>query len=317
MQRAAGWGDFMTVLSDNEILRRISSDNMIEDADLEQIGPSSYQFQPGIIVTTGDKHDVKDWTDEIGPDDFHRVQPGELVWVRTRERVNMPPDICAFWWQTSHFSRRGLMLVNMSMVEPGYHGPLACLFVNFGQKPVNLNPDDVVAKLVFHCLDVNVRHPLSLRQNTVDYDRDIRQAAIDIPSTFLDVGGMTIKLDKEREEAVKAVKTQTDVCIEDAEDRIRRNTKAQVIWVLGAAALGFAAVFVAITFLPWLQSNVQPDLSKQVTQEVTNQISQRLLLSGSVATNQQVRQLNGRIQHLEKQLQGLTARKNPQPQRTP
>ena len=38
------------------------------------------------------------------------------------------------------------MLVNMSMVDAGYEGSLACLFVNFGRQPLDIDPGMTVAR---------------------------------------------------------------------------------------------------------------------------------------------------------------------------
>src|SRR5215471_3774604 len=135
---------------------------MISDAVDHNIFACSYQFRPGVIVPTGSDDPescARNWTGSTRAGDLYVVKPGDLVWVRTIESVSMPPDICAFWWQTSRLSRKGLMLVNMSMVEPGYQGPLACLFMNFGKKPVILDPDTVIAKLVFNRLGAPAQTP--------------------------------------------------------------------------------------------------------------------------------------------------------------
>jgi deoxycytidine triphosphate deaminase len=55
-----------------------------------------------------------------------------MVWIRTRDKVKIPNDMVGFWWQTNTLSRQGLMLVNMSMVEPGYEETLLA-FCEFWQ----------------------------------------------------------------------------------------------------------------------------------------------------------------------------------------
>lgn len=306
----------MSVLSDGEIRELISDRNLIVDAVDERIVSCSYEFRPGIIVSTGrdvDARCVLNWTGQTGPTDIHSIKPGELVWVRTLEKVIMPKDVCAFWWQTNRLSRQGLMLVNMSMIEPGYQGPLACLFVNFGNKPVIIDPGSAVAKLVFNYLGDAARRPLQFHPDDASYDRDIVRAAMGTPITFLDVGNIEVSLDTKRKEAVAAIQEEQEAVKKDlssdvkearkqAQQQFEKDANSLIRKVLGAAALGFVLVVGAMTFVPWLQSTVQPNLSTDIQQQVNNTIDQRLLLSGGIATTQQFQQLQKQVQTLEQEL---------------
>jgi deoxycytidine triphosphate deaminase len=311
----------MSVLSDREIRELISSRNMILGAVDERIAACSYEFRPGIVVSTGrdvEERCVLNWTGQTGPTDIHSVKPGELVWVRTLEKVVMPDDICAFWWQTNRLSRQGLMLVNMSMIEPGYQGPLACLFVNFGNRPVTIDPDSVVAKLAFNRLGEATQKPLQFHPDDTSYDRSIVRAAMGTPVTFLDVGNIEVSLDLKRKEAISDIQTEKETVakslkedVEDARKQARQqfenDANSLIRKVLGAAALGFVLVVAAMTFVPWLQSTVQPNLSSDIQQQVNSVIDQRLLLSGGIATTRQFQQLEGQVQTLERQLKQRSA----------
>lgn len=306
----------MSVLSDDEIRDLIARSHLISDPVDDRIISCSYEFRPGVVVSTGrdvDERCVRDWTGQTGSSDVYSIKPGELVWIRTLEKVQMPDDICAFWWQTNRLSQQGLMLVNMSMVEPGYQGPLACLFVNFGNTPVVIDPSSAVAKLVFNRLGTPSSSPLEIHSDDTTYDRGIVRAAMRTPITFLDIGNIEVNLERKRNEAIADIQTE-QVKVkrqlnDDAED-IRKSTQKKfeddssslIRKVLGAAAVGFVLVVAAMTFVPWLQSVVQPNLSTQIQQQVDNSISQRLLLSGGITTTQQFQQLQSEVNTLEKEL---------------
>jgi deoxycytidine triphosphate deaminase len=305
----------MSVLSDREIRNLIREAQMIQGGTDERIFACSYEFRPGIIVSTGPDSDrsTKDWTGPTVANDLHAIQPGELVWVRTLEKVAMPKDICAFWWQTNRLSRQGLMLVNMSMIEPGYRGPLACLFVNFGAKPVIIEPDTVVAKLVFERMGTDAQKPLDLKVDYLSYDRALISAAMDTPVTFLDVGNIEPRLDLKRNDAIAELQSTLDRFkreLRDEAETVRRDTqrdfesdsKSLIRRVLGAAALGFVLVIAAMTFVPWLQSTIRPSLSTQIQQQVDDTLTQRLLGTGSIGTAQEVTQLQQEVQKLEQQV---------------
>jgi deoxycytidine triphosphate deaminase len=311
----------MSVLSDGEIRRLIAEAQMIEGADDERVISCSYEFRPGAIVSTGSDQpegSLRNWTSPTTPEDIYAISPGELVWIRTRETVSMPPDICAFWWQTNRLSRQGLMLVNMSMVEPGYEGPLACLFANFGKQPVIIEPDTVVAKLVFNRLSSPAEKPLNLSQTTIRYDRGLLRDAMNAPVTFLDVGSINTSLTARRDDAIaemgKALSGFKLQLGEEA-DEVKKATREQfnadssslIRRVLGAAAIGFILVVVAVTFVPWLQSEVQPGLSTEIQQDVNNSLTQRLVGTGSVG-NSEVAQLQRQVHQLQQEIKTLQPR---------
>src|SRR5438876_284641 len=83
--------------------------------------PDAHQRRPMEWTVTGLSIETK-----------YAVKRGELVRVRTRERVKMPADMCGLWSQLDRNSRQGLLVVNSSVVPAGYEGFLTCTFVNFG-----------------------------------------------------------------------------------------------------------------------------------------------------------------------------------------
>jgi deoxycytidine triphosphate deaminase len=309
----------VSVLSDGEIRDLIASAQMIENALDGNIFACSYEFRPGVIVPTGsDSPDEgsRDWTGPTTAGDLYPVKPGELVWVRTIEKVSMPTDICASWWQTNRLSRQGLMLVNMSMVEPGYQGPLACLFVNFGKRPVILEPDTVIAKLVFNRLGAPAQTPLHLHETSLTYDRKLFRSAMDAPVTFLDVGTIYTSLHAKRDSAIaemdlaldrfkRQLSDEAETVQKDTRNQFEKDTNSLIRRVLGAAAIGFVLVVLAMTFVPWLQANFQPSLSSQIQRQINDSLTQRIVDSGSVGNTQQLAQLEQQVQQLQQELHQL------------
>jgi deoxycytidine triphosphate deaminase len=322
----------MTVLSDLEIRALISSGQLVPEGDLSKVSACAYEFRPGTVLRTGQVEDTqrvaRDWTDGTSlPTDGYDIPPGELVWVRTRESVRMPENVCAFWWQTNTLSKQGLMLVNMSMVEPGYQGPLACLFMNFGQRAVEIGPDSIVAKLVFMSTG-QVDSPLDLTLGRDKYDRDLVSAAKASPQTFLDIARFS------QESMAQQIRTESDKAIEVSKFELQRSlaaateeleksrdefrsdlqsdAKSQLIKVLGGAAAGFALVVLAITFIPWLQSSVKPNLSEEIKGEVNKVLTERL----SVPTElDDLKSLQRQIRELEDEVRRLQSRDAANPSR--
>lgn len=323
MKTSSSWiGADMTVLSDSEIRALVADGKLVAGGDLSRISTCAYEFRPGAVLRTGpvddDRRLARDWTAGLSePTDSYDIPPGELVWIRTRENVAMPEDVCAFWWQTNTLSKQGLMLVNMSMVEPGYQGPLACLFMNFGRHAVEIGPDSIVAKLVFMRTQ-NVDSPLDLAMQRDEYDRRLVSSAKGAPATFLDIGRFSQDnvVDQIREETDDATRKAQKTLAEDLETaretlqtlrtelktELEADSRTQIAKVLGGAFVGFVLVVAAMTFVPWLQSTVKPNLSDDINGEVNRVLTERL--SGSSQVNDS-EALQRRVQELEKQIREL------------
>lgn len=208
----------MTVLSDTLIRECIAKGELVPDGDPVLASECSYSFRPGRGFIAGDDCDPIEFQTPEGPSSI-TVQPGKMVWVRTSDRVSIPNDIVGFWWQTNTLSRKGLMLVNMSMVEPGYQGDLACLFVNFGNSKVIIEPETVIAKMVFMDVRGTVAEPFKSRTSTIDYDAKLRELAANQPGSFLQVGDLATDLSRQREEIVAELKrVSADAKAEAARD---------------------------------------------------------------------------------------------------
>jgi deoxycytidine triphosphate deaminase len=279
----------MAVLSDGEIGERMARGELVVGGDPARTDASSYEFRAGLVVRTGDDpaKSVIDWTDDPGPGAVYEVQPGELVWVRTRETVALPPDICAFWWQTNRLSRQGLMLVNMTMVEPGYRGPLACLFANFGRQKVVIDFDTPIARLVFFHLTRPADSPYAATKPSGAYDRDLVATASAAPRTFLNLESLSqdikrqlndavANLEQRKSELARELGTVADEARRAAATAFSEDTRKTVLKAIPGSLLALALLFAAVTFVPWLQGEFSPSLGDEVRQQIDQTLDKRL-----------------------------------------
>ncbi|MFP4003167.1 MAG: dCTP deaminase domain-containing protein [Alphaproteobacteria bacterium] len=193
----------MTILSDRAIQDLIARNMLIADGDPEAARYGSYRFTAAKIFHGGGDGPTVDFTGET---DHDVIEPGEFVWIRMKELIKLPDDICAFWWQTNHLSRKGLLLMNMSVIEPGYEGPLSCLFVNFSKAHVVLHPGTTLAKVVFVKLDGDVDTPsrkVGLSDDAVRrYDASVKADAVQRPSRFFRLAEIFEQMEAERKRTI-------------------------------------------------------------------------------------------------------------------
>lgn len=200
------------MLSDATIREQMGGGRLVKGGDVARAVHCSYEFLPAKIypggLTENDAAFVVDWTDGAIGNRRFLVQPGAMVWIRVREQVCLPDDVCGLWLQTNTLSRKGLLLINTSLVEPGYEGPLSCHFVNFGKAPVEIYPETALAKLLFLKLDRGAAQPFN---KVLDhYDEMIAGLAAHSSKSFLQVTEMASRLETARKAAEDAIKERAD-----------------------------------------------------------------------------------------------------------
>jgi hypothetical protein len=214
-----------SVLSDSTIRTHLAA--LIDDGTAKNAREVGYEFLPGKLYPAGESHEGKplDWTQPgLPPETSYAVKRGELLLVRTRERVKMPAHLCGLWSQLDRNSRQGLLLVNTSVVPPGYDGFLACTFVNFGNKSLLLKPHWPIARLVFLRLDAPAAET-GQSYAAPDYDQRMSDAAREAPSTFLAIAERTASLNTIVEDAKKALDEQAKGIRAGAETALAASVK--------------------------------------------------------------------------------------------
>ncbi len=309
----------MSMLSDEAIRSLMASGSLVLRGEESRVGACSYQFAPGKVLITGRRQAddpipaetypiARNWSAET-PEESYDVEPGDMVWIRTREIASIPDDICAFWWQTNTLSRKGLMLVNMSMVEPGYRGHLACLFANFGEDPVRLRPSTRIAKLGFWRLDATSKQPVPPLPDTVQYDEELVDAATSAPRSFLQVGELASTLARERKEArdelvrtrmdqVDQATKEIDAQRAEAKTGLEGDLKGSFWKAVWPFALALGALIVVLNFVPSARSLLQPVDDAAVRGIIQEELDDE----ASADLSAQVAEIEERLEEMEKRI---------------
>jgi deoxycytidine triphosphate deaminase len=192
------------VLSDSEIKIRVTKDKLLELHDPGKIKYCGYELTLGSVVEpkTGDLVSLtggpKGWVRGVrnwiaGSSNAARcfvLEPADTMIIVTREVLNMPKDLCATYGQLNRLANHGLMILNTSVVEPGYSGPLSCVLVNFSSQRLSLVPGESIAKLNFHTLQglPDSFYPGKFDHDT--YEQLASQNATCLPRSLLDISGV-------------------------------------------------------------------------------------------------------------------------------
>ena len=82
------------------------------------------------------------------------VQPGQMVFVVTREDVLMPMDLCGTVYSRNNLALRGILALNAGHVDSGYEGPIAIRLINMRATPWTLALGEPIFTIAFQTLDV-------------------------------------------------------------------------------------------------------------------------------------------------------------------
>ena len=243
----------MAVLSDKTIKERIAKNELIPGGDPNSATHCSYEFTAALMLRGGSHQEERIESGVV-------IEPAQLVWIRAREEISLPANMVGLWIQTQTLAREGLLLLNISLIEPGYRGPLSAVLVNFGKKPVPISPRTKIAKVIFLPLD-GAATKLVEGYDSEQYNDDLKRMAVTAPNTFLQLQSFEQKakdiLDLMKKEMEQSVNSMADTAKDKIIDDLQSDLKGTLLkWgglTLAGLLFGCALVWLMITsYLPRL-----------------------------------------------------------------
>jgi len=185
------------ILSDGEIKKRVVSGKLLELHDPERIKYCGCELTLGTVVapSTGEvlspMGKSRNWLSNVlTTSKCFVIAPSETMILVTKEKLNMPKDLCATYGQLNRLANKGLMILNTSIVEPGYSGPLSCILVNFSSQKHALSPGDSIAKLNFHTVEGVPDKLFTEKFSHPAYEQLVSKNSINLPKSLLDISGV-------------------------------------------------------------------------------------------------------------------------------
>jgi len=185
----------MGILTKDEIIHRIANDDLIIDAHTENnvpvVEPASYDLRAGIIIwktTENNKSEVKreDFNPALPLEEQKMVtiQPGQVLFVITREQVNMPKELCGTVYAKNEFSRSGILLFTTGHIDPGIQCPIVIRLVNLRATPFTLTLGQRIYTIVFHTIQTYKDGTLTSKENitmlkTIERTKKSAEEALD------------------------------------------------------------------------------------------------------------------------------------------
>ena len=146
------------MLVDSEIKSRIQQDKLLENCETSNIFNIGYDLV------------CESFSNQPGSRSLsYSLLPGECVFVKSKETLNMPTDLCARINLRNSRIRQGLSL-DAPVYQPGHETRVFFRLRNVSSKEILLNSGDKVASIFFEKLDTIPDSPYSgTFQNEFDY----------------------------------------------------------------------------------------------------------------------------------------------------
>ena len=104
-----------------------------------------YDIRIGKIITmTGDEVTT------------YRIPPQDMVVVVSTEQLTIPADIVGYAHVRTSLSSKGIMAINIGIIDPGYSGNLSSTLLNFGKADFLISEGDKFLRTTFHAITTPV-----------------------------------------------------------------------------------------------------------------------------------------------------------------
>lgn len=226
----------------------IKSEGLIVDATDAMFRASTYDLTIGDVIPGGKETTAPPSNGE------YRLAAGGMIKVVARESLKLPDSITGHALPRNTLCTRGVLAINIGIVDPGFEGPISSTLINFGAADFILKPGPPFLRVSFHRCPESPKAANSEKWVRNKYiDRVREQVLAYSANTFLNL-----------EETVAK-----------AGDRAFGKFKEYLLTVLAVAAAALALITV---FVPLGASYVDRYLTdrRQWETETTKQIEQKV-----------------------------------------
>lgn len=78
------------------------------------------------------------------------LEPRGMVVAVSNEIFDMPNDVVGYTTVKNALSLKGVMAINVGIVDPLYKGPISSALINFGKEKIELKKGDTFLRMTFH-----------------------------------------------------------------------------------------------------------------------------------------------------------------------
>lgn len=165
----------MGTLSKNKIIEHFEKGELIlnphkKDDGSFDVEPASYDLHAGMAIWK--ELDTQSGTSTVKKVSFNssaniltqeivHLQPGQVMFIITKEEVKMPKELCGTVYAKNKFSREGILALTTGHIDPGIQCPIVIRLINLRSIPYSFHLGDAIYTIVFHTLNFNSEEKLA------------------------------------------------------------------------------------------------------------------------------------------------------------
>jgi dCTP deaminase len=218
------------IIREEELKRFVQEGRIIQNGDISGAEGIKYDFHLGNRFLKAGFNTPKTF-EELDAKDVAIVEPGEVVFVMTAERLEIPFDMSVQLHLKRKLSHEGINLLGGTCVDPGYSGYLIFGIHNVAGSTFKLKPGRKLVGATFYRLSKEevVDEPSQIPESIKDFPDEL----VDLIETYRPVNPQVInsrlndlqtRLDQDRDGLIKkieAVNANVDLLAEKVDVRFK------------------------------------------------------------------------------------------------
>jgi len=162
-----------TIVGEQELRQFVQDNGIIQNGDVSCAEGLKYDFRLGTRFLKAGFNSPKSY-DELNERDAAIVEPGEVVFVLTNERVEIPLDINVQLHEKRKLSHDGISLLGGRGIDPGYKGYLVFGIHNIAGSVFRLKPGRKLIGATFYRLSTEeIVTPTKFPEPLEDFPDDL------------------------------------------------------------------------------------------------------------------------------------------------
>ena len=123
------------------------------------------------------------------------LKPRGLVWIKSSERFKLPNNITALATLKTTWTHKGILALNVGLVDPGWEGPLSTVIVNFSKVDFPLHLGEPFFRLMF--IEHKPTNAQSINKSHKDYLLSTLDNSVKFSDTFLTMDTLSGEISQE------------------------------------------------------------------------------------------------------------------------
>ncbi len=168
---------------------------LVSPVDGENLKNSTFDLTIGEIFPMEAAH-LSDWPGNSPLDSFY-LRPQHMVNVTSLQRLKLPDNVTGIATLVTTLTSKGILCLNVGVIDPGYDGRLSATLVNFSNRDRKIEIGDRLFRVLFfkHAAIKNLK-PAKIEN--IDHSRKVWHRSRDeYYETFLNVKGIHEEARKE------------------------------------------------------------------------------------------------------------------------